>query len=46
MEKTARQMVEKLSKEELIKEIYHLLVLLPIKEQKYQKEFIKNKKSK
>lgn len=46
MRNTAEQMVEKLTKEELIKEIYHLLVILPIKEQKYQREFINNKKRK
>tara|TARA_R100001594_G_scaffold14471_1_gene30747 strand:+ start:5822 stop:5965 length:144 start_codon:yes stop_codon:yes gene_type:complete len=46
MRTTARQMVEKLTKEELITEIYHLLIILPIKEQKYQREFINNKKQK
>ena len=44
---TARQvatlMVEKLSKEQLINEIYQLLVILPPLELKYQDEFIKNK---
>ena len=44
---TAREvatlMVKKLNKEQLISEIYHLLVILPPSELKYQDEFIKNK---
>tara|TARA_Y100001951_G_scaffold37687_1_gene29697 strand:+ start:808 stop:975 length:168 start_codon:yes stop_codon:yes gene_type:complete len=44
---TARQvatlMVEKLSKEQLINEIYQLLVILTPSELKYQDKFIKNK---
>ena len=42
---TARQvatlMVDKLSKKQLINEIYHLLVILPPSELKYQYKFIK-----
>ena len=44
---TAREvatlMVKKLNKEQLISEIYHLLVILPPSELKWQHKFIKNK---
>jgi len=43
MEDVAKKMVEKLTKEELIMEIYQLLVILPLKEQENQKNWINNK---
>ena len=43
MENVAKKMVEKLTKEELIMEIYQLLVILPLKEQENQKHWINNK---
>ena len=38
MENVAKMMVEKLTKKELIMEIYQLLVILPLKNQEKQKK--------
>ena len=43
MKNVAKLMVEKLTKEELIMDIYHLLIILPFKDQERQKELINNK---
>ena len=43
MENVAKKMVEKLTKKELIMEIYQLLVILPLKDQEKQKYWINNK---